>query len=316
MKKFILIFGIFMTMCTGVSAQGKIIGSYVNTDIIAYINGAPIKSYNINGYTGIIAEDLRDYAFDVIWSEEERTLRIGNAFFPTPTYHEQNLQGGGKITSTFKPEVNSKPIGSFAGNIYSTNIKTYVANEEVKAFNIGGRTIIFIDDLCRFGNVVWHETERKICYDYVEPWNIYLYERDVNASTEENINSFSLDMYKDENGKFVTEGKNLDYLDYLKLSYNKRDGMCFGFSIYQRVLFQTEELHNLLWKVSTIQYDNTVLAENATLANSHIKILINGENIAITKVTQGKGSGHSDFYFWLDSNISKDDINTLSINAS
>ena len=43
----------------------KIMGQAVNTDIVAYINGLPIKSYNINGQTAVIAEDLKKYGVGV-----------------------------------------------------------------------------------------------------------------------------------------------------------------------------------------------------------------------------------------------------------
>jgi len=308
-----VIFVLIIANMLGIGAYAQIIGSYVNTDIVAYINDMPIKSYNINGWTGIVAEDLSDYGFDVVWSSEERTLQVGHYFIQTPEYSELNWQGNGDVTSTFVAEKNTKPVGSFAGSIYATDIKTYIAGDEVTAFNIGGRTIIYIDELSRFGNVVWYENERKICYNYVRPWNIDLYEVDYEANTSKNINSFSLNMTKNSNGEFETIGENLDYLTYPKLSYNKKEGMCFGFSLYQRVLFQTDELHNLLWSISTDRYDGEILAENADLANKHMKININGKPMTITRVTQGKGSGHTDFYFWFDCSLAKDEIISVRI---
>ena len=152
-----------------VNANGRIIGTYVNTDIVAYIDGLAINSYNIDGWTGIVAEDLVNYGFDVIWNGSERTLCVDKT-------------GNKPINGTFDVAVNTKPIGSYAGNIYATDIKTYVDGEEVKAFNIGGRTIIYIDELLRVGNVKWYEFERKICYSSVEPWNINLYETDYALS--------------------------------------------------------------------------------------------------------------------------------------
>lgn len=49
----------------GASAVGEIAGSAVRTDIAAYINNYPISSYNIDGYTAVIAEELSDYGFTV-----------------------------------------------------------------------------------------------------------------------------------------------------------------------------------------------------------------------------------------------------------
>ena len=44
---------------------------------------------------------------------------------------------------------------------------------EEAAYNIGGKTMIFIDDLYEYGNVIWNEYERKIGFYYVPIWSIY-----------------------------------------------------------------------------------------------------------------------------------------------
>lgn len=301
MKKILAVF-LVVCFCASltVSANGRIIGSYVNTDIIAYIDGMAINSYNIEGWTGVVAEDLSSYGFDVIWNGSERTLCVDN---------KENKP----INGTFDVAVNKKPIGSYAGNIYATDIKTYVAGEEVKAFNIGGRTIIYIDELLRVGDVKWYEFERKICYSSVGPWSINLYDTDYEAVTENNINSFSLDMVKGDDGHYVTDGENLDYLDYLKLSYSPENGMCFSFSIYQRVLFQTEDLLTRLLEVCNENYDGTIISETTDLANKRLKILINGETVSVSKVTRGKGNGHTDFYFWLNCFDTKENIDSVAV---
>lgn len=46
------------------------------TDIKTYLNGRLINSYNLNGQTAIVCEDMRDYGYQVIWDEKERTLSI------------------------------------------------------------------------------------------------------------------------------------------------------------------------------------------------------------------------------------------------
>ena len=296
MKKVFL--ALIFTVSLFISANAKtgdISGTFVHTDIKAYINGNYIPSYNINGWTGIVAEDLADFGFDVYWNGDERTLEVLSV--------ATNKDGGKKETE------NKMPVGSFAGYIYETDIKTFVAGDEVTAFNIGGRTIIFIDELLRFGDVIWNGAERKISYNFVSPWSIDLYERNYQAETKDAVSSFSLKYTPLE----VT-GENLDYLDYLRLSYNKKDGMCLSFSIYQRVLFETEELYKLLQAVSTHRYDGEMLSENADIANEHMKILIGESPVTITKVTQGKGNGHTDFYFWLDCDIKKENFTSLEVN--
>lgn len=48
---------------------GDVIGEVLLTDIRTYIDGEPIKSYNIAGRTAVIAQDLADYGFSVSFDE-------------------------------------------------------------------------------------------------------------------------------------------------------------------------------------------------------------------------------------------------------
>ena len=43
----------------------KIIGNVLSTDIVTFIDRTPIRSYNYQNHTYVIAEKLRDYGFDV-----------------------------------------------------------------------------------------------------------------------------------------------------------------------------------------------------------------------------------------------------------
>ena len=64
MKKIMAIFlGSILCLPSTALAGTRIAGEALNTDIRAYIDEIPIRSYNIGGKTGIVAEDLRDYGF-------------------------------------------------------------------------------------------------------------------------------------------------------------------------------------------------------------------------------------------------------------
>ena len=138
------------------AAQAKIINYSLYTEIVAKINGHVIRSYNIDGYTAVVAEDLRGYGFWVTWNPSERTLKVVRA-----TNADGSLQYPYKWAE-YDPGVLTHPIGSRAFPIYETDIKTFVAGKEVSAFNIDGETLIWIEDLAPFGDVVWHEKERYI----------------------------------------------------------------------------------------------------------------------------------------------------------
>ncbi len=138
------------------AASPKIINYSLYTEIVAKINGHVIRSYNIDGYTAVVAEDLRSYGFYAVWNPTDRTLSVMRA-----TNDDGSLQLPYRW-GEYDPGEITHPIGSRAFPIYATDIKTYVAGKEVPAFNIDGETLIWVEDLAPFGDVVWHEKERYI----------------------------------------------------------------------------------------------------------------------------------------------------------
>ncbi len=273
---------------------------YYNTDIVAYINDLPIKSYNISGYTGIIAEDLAKHKFRVNYYDEYRLLTVD--------YVESDLS---EITADYTPEPATKPVGSIAGKIYKTDIQVKLDGEYVKGYNIGGKTIILIDELDVYGDVVWHPDERKICYTHQKSWN-YEIETDREVEQGKSIDGFSFNLSRDKQ-EYNIIGENLNYLDYLKIGNTKKNGLCLSFSLYQRVLFETENLSSILIKCINTDYEGRVIQQDTSYTNQHIKIYVNNEPASIYKVVQGKGNGHSDYYIYLDCNIKENDFNNMKV---
>ena len=89
----ILLFCMMISSSIVFAKTGDIVGKAVNTDIVAYINGLPIPSYNINGYTGIVVEDLEKYGFDIWYSDSERVLRV-----------EYDIASPNEITADYIPQ--------------------------------------------------------------------------------------------------------------------------------------------------------------------------------------------------------------------
>ena len=46
------------------------------TDIVAKIDGHPIRAFNVANHMCVVAEDLRAYGFDVVWYADERMLTV------------------------------------------------------------------------------------------------------------------------------------------------------------------------------------------------------------------------------------------------
>ncbi len=150
-------------------------------------------------------------------------------------------------------------------------------------------------------------------YDASRVSRTVMFETDKTIDTEKTISGFSASISKNDNGVFEIEGDNLEYLDYIHITTSKDEGLIFGFSLYQRVMFQTEELSQIMWDISNVRYDGEILQESPQKANEHIKINVNGEPVEIAEITQGKGNGHTDFYLYLDKVITAADINTIDI---
>jgi len=130
---------------------GDVVDYVLHTDIVTYINGLPIRSYNIKGYTAVIVEDLSNYGFYVVWDGGKRTLSVTRL-------ESVPIVGG------YTPEKNTKPIGSKAMPVYFTDIGTYLDGQEVESYNVGGRTIIYVDDLAEFyaKEYVWDPKARTL----------------------------------------------------------------------------------------------------------------------------------------------------------
>lgn len=154
MKKIILILGILLCLSTAVHAQ--IVGEVLSTDITAFIDEQPIESFNINGYTYVIAEDLRDYGFSVTYNESERTLLI-----------ERDREADRGFLAMEKVNIKKAdvPFRKKLFDVYETDIVTYIGSDIANAYNVNGQTLIMIDELSRFGNFSYDNNARCVKID-------------------------------------------------------------------------------------------------------------------------------------------------------
>lgn len=70
----ILIFVVSALFSLNVYAEDP--GYVTQTDIVCFIDYSPIESYNYKNKTYVVAEDLMNYGFDVVWNNERRELTI------------------------------------------------------------------------------------------------------------------------------------------------------------------------------------------------------------------------------------------------
>ena len=130
---------------------GTVIGSALRTNITAAINGHAIPSFNVGGYTYIVAEDLKDYGFSVYYDNATRTLALSRDTAKTD------------ITRSYiKPYVAPGEVSIKEHDLVATDIVTYLDNNYVASFNINGQTIIKFDELGRYGAVSFDNSTRII----------------------------------------------------------------------------------------------------------------------------------------------------------
>lgn len=150
MKKFLCAFvAAICTFGSAFAAPGDILGNVLKTDIASYINNYPIKSYNINGSTAVLVEDLKHYGFDAVWDGNTRSVHItrNKAWEITPDY----------VFYRYPLSLS----GQFDCYYYDTDIVTYLDGEKITSFNIGGKTAVYLSSLQKYGNLLWDQDKRE-----------------------------------------------------------------------------------------------------------------------------------------------------------
>ena len=81
-----------LSLCSAASAQereqlppGTEIGKVYATDIVTYLDGMPMPSYNIGGKTAILVRDLAPYGFEVEWDSEKSWAIVSSGSRPEQT---------------------------------------------------------------------------------------------------------------------------------------------------------------------------------------------------------------------------------------
>ena len=130
-----------LSLCPAASAQeseqlppGTEIGKVYATDIVTYLDGMPMPSYNIGGKTAILVRDLVPYGFEVEWDPDKSWAIVSSGSRP-----EQ--------APDYTPTASGTP-GQVVGSIYSTEIVVFINGFPVPSFNLGGAMAVTLEDLC------------------------------------------------------------------------------------------------------------------------------------------------------------------------
>ena len=133
---FILLLGLVLSFSVSAADAAEIgtpIGKIYTTDILAYVDDAPIRAYALDGKTAIVVEDLTRYGFIVGYDDKSRTLY---AFVKTNTYEHQP-----------DTDITRGTVGQTAGEIYASDITTTINGVPVPCFTLNGVTAVAIEDI-------------------------------------------------------------------------------------------------------------------------------------------------------------------------
>lgn len=162
---------VLLLSCFSMVASAKVgdkVGTALNTDIVAYINHYAIPSYAVNGQSAIIAEDLRNFGFDVIWNQDSRSLHIYRN--QDSEVNEMYFAKRGKVGSKYK-------------DVLETDIRVYANGKQISSYNIDGYTLIPMEELYVFGPVFWVPEERALKM-WVDGVNMSYQKQDVEIRTD------------------------------------------------------------------------------------------------------------------------------------
>ncbi len=126
--------GMSVTADNGSSRDYAGYGAVIYSDIGAYVNHYPIASYSCGGKTVVVAEDLRNYGFDVDWNGDARTLNI------LPNYTKE-ISGCGTVYSGAGRQ------GKVFTYTCDSDIKVYIGGIEISAYCIDGYMMVSLEDL-------------------------------------------------------------------------------------------------------------------------------------------------------------------------
>ncbi|MBQ6530078.1 MAG: hypothetical protein IJI39_04035, partial [Clostridia bacterium] len=135
------------------NALARVTGTALSTNIGTVIDGAACKTYNVDGRTFVIAEDLRGYGFDVDWNENTRNLSITQ----NPYAHRTLLS---EEETNIKKE--NCPVGNPLMDILSSDVTVTVAGEAVEGYNIDGQMVIPVRALESYAYIEFDEENRLV----------------------------------------------------------------------------------------------------------------------------------------------------------
>ncbi len=126
----------------------QVIGQVLSTDIRAYINGAEIPAYNIDGKLAVVVSDLNNYGFKTSYNNDLRKSSVTRN--PSAT-----------TFNSVPSKASGLPIGSRVMDVYQSDITVELDGVQVQAFNVDNRMAIYFNELKKYGSYTYDNNSRS-----------------------------------------------------------------------------------------------------------------------------------------------------------
>lgn len=273
-----LIVVVMLMICAvPISAEGK---TAVISDIKAYVNGVEIGSYNIDGSTYIIAENLLGYGFNVynpfMTPLDDQRPDFSRLHITLDDDRDDHISGRQNIWmwERYSPN-NGRKVGDVIP-VHDNSTDVFILRGDdifsVDSYNIDGWSVIRFDELAAFGEVVWHPEEREL--RYYGPWKISYSQYvskplDADADTDRLV----IDAARNADGRYVIYNENLRYAaDWSGFIFSKDEALRMSLTFYCDA------------PSGQVGYYDTIKNSVGGDANELMTLLINGNKIPITDV--------------------------------
>lgn len=123
------------------------------TDRATYINNAEIPTFSYNQKSLIIAEDLKDYGFDVSWNGKDKKLTIK---------YNKNKKATPIPTDYYKNKNNKKAFSIIKNNAVKVFLNDGLKEYEIKdIYNVNGYMCIAVNALSDIYDIKWSDNNKR-----------------------------------------------------------------------------------------------------------------------------------------------------------
>lgn len=227
--------GIIVISASAAGAAGQVL----STDIGTVIDGAACRTYNVDGRTFVVAEELGAYGFDVDYDNSKRQLSISQNLHNIHWLQDINT------TNILKSECT---VGEPLMDMIDTDITVNIGGENTEAYAIDGQMVIPVRALGAFGEVNFDAEKKIVSVDLIPGY----YKKRVNTMEKQTvIVDRNFRYIKGDNDEIIYGYRENDLLmDGTKIQNIKaNDAYVYGYEILSEA-----QVYDAVWPLVNKEY--------------------------------------------------------------